>query len=155
MLFYKTVEHCCQETINYSLFFRAPGRSCTACQNEFEKKWDHKNETFYNSSKLSKIKIHPSRFFFTLRKISNYLTQHTVSWGLLAKNDIFRRKLQTLLCQLLISNPSGMNLHAVVFPALDIFLKNLAQHTVLWGLNSAGKRCNFREGNCRLCFGNY
>ena len=72
MLFYKTVEHCCQETINYSLFFRAPGRSCTACLNEFEKKVASQDWNL-DSSKLTKIKIPPIRFFFTSWNISKYL----------------------------------------------------------------------------------
>ena len=41
---------------------------------------------------------------------------------LLAKDEIFGRKLQNLLCQLLISNPYGMTFHAVVVPALELFL---------------------------------
>ena len=58
---------------------------------------------------------------------------------LLAKDEIFRRKLQTLLCQLLISNPYDITFHAEVVPALELsFFKSCLAYCALgtqlcWG----------------------
>ena len=115
---------------------------------DWNKKWGHKNETLICSSKLTEIKIPRIRFFFTLWKIYKYLTQHTVTvlgTQLLAKDEIFWRKLQTLLCQLLISNPYGMTFHAVVVPALELFFKSCLAYCAL-GTQLCWQKMQFSGG---------